>query len=136
MLQAGAFIEKKHGFAHEEMADYIDATIGRWSTPGVKDTIERIAKAPIRKLDPEDRMVKSAIECEKYGLANDLILKGIAAAFLYDVEGDEQAAEIKAYVEENGIEKAVTHYTGIESGSHIYEEILNAYNEYKAKKSN
>lgn len=135
MLQAGAFIEKKHGFAHEEMADYIDATIGRWSTPGVKDTIERIAKAPIRKLDPEDRMVKSAIECEKYGLANDLILKGIAAAFLYDVEGDEQAAEIKAYVEENGIEKAVTHYTGIESGSHIYEEILNAYNEYKAKKS-
>ena len=136
MLQAGAFIEKKHGFAHEEMADYIDATIGRWSTPGVKDTIERIAKAPIRKLDPEDRMVKSAIECEKYGLAHDLILKGIAAAFLYDVEGDEQAAEIKAYVEENGIEKAVTHYTGIESGSHIYEEILNAYNEYKAKKSN
>ena len=135
MLQAGAFIEKKHGFAHEEMADYIDATIGRWSTPGVKDTIERIAKAPIRKLDPEDRMVKSAIECEKYGLANDLILKGIAAAFLYDVEGDEQAAEIKAYVEENGIEKAVTHYTGIESGSHIYEEILNAYNEYKANKS-
>lgn len=135
MLQAGAFIEKKHGFAHDEMVDYIDSTIGRWTTPGVKDTIERIAKAPIRKLDPEDRMVKSAIACEQYGLANDLIIKGIAAAFLYDVEGDEQAAELKAYVSDNGIEKAITHYTGIESGSHIYEEILNAYNEYKAKKS-
>ena len=80
-------------------------------------------------------MVKSAIACEQYGLANDLIIKGIAAAFLYDVEGDEQAAELKAYVSDNGIEKAITHYTGIESGSHIYEEILNAYNEYKAKKS-
>lgn len=136
MLQAAAFIEKKHGFVHNEMVDYIDATIGRWSTPGVKDTIERIAKAPIRKLDPEDRMVKSAIECEKYGLANDLILKGIAAAFLYDVEGDEQAAEIKAYVEENGIEKAVTHYTGIGAGSRIYDEILKDYNEYQEKKSN
>lgn len=136
MLQAAAFIEKKHGFVHNEMVDYIDATIGRWSTPGVKDTIERIAKAPVRKLDPEDRMVKSAIECEKYGLANDLILKGIAAAFLYDVEGDEQAAEIKAYVEENGIEKAVTHYTGIGAGSRIYDEILKDYNEYQEKKSN
>lgn len=136
MLQAAAFIEKKHGFVHNEMVDYIDATIGRWSTPGVKDTIERIAKAPIRKLDPEDRMVKPAIECEKYGLANDLILKGIAAAFLYDVEGDEQAAEIKAYVEENGIEKAVTHYTGIGAGSRIYDEILKDYNEYQEKKSN
>lgn len=136
MLQAAAFIEKKHGFVHNEMVDYIDATIGRWSTPGVKDTIERIAKAPIRKLDPEDRMVKSAVECEKYGLANDLILKGIAAAFLYDVDGDEQAAEIKAYVEEYGIEKAVTHYTGIEAGSRIYDEILKDYNEYQEKKSN
>lgn len=136
MLQAAAFIEKKHGFAHDEMVDYIDATIGRWSTPGVKDTIERIAKAPIRKLDPEDRMVKSAIECEKYGLANDLIIKGIAAAFLYDVDGDEQAAEIKAYVDENRIEKAITNYTGIEAGSRIYDEILKDYNEYQAKKSN
>lgn len=136
MLQAAAFIEKKHGFAHDEMVDYIDATIGRWSTPGVKDTIERIAKAPIRKLDPEDRMVKSAIECEKYGLANDLIIKGIAAAFLYDVDGDEQAAEIKAYVDENGIENAITNFTGIEAGSRIYDEILKDYNEYQAKKSN
>ena len=81
-------------------------------------------------------MVKSAIECEKYGLANDLIIKGIAAAFLYDIEGDEQAAEIKAYVDENGIEKAITHYTGIEAGSRIYDEILKDYNEYQAKKSN
>ena len=102
MLQASAFIEKKHGFAHEDMVDYIDATIGRWSTPGVKDTVERIAKAPIRKLDPEDRMVKPAVQCEEYGLANDLILKGIAAAFLYDMDGDEQAAQIQAYISENG----------------------------------
>ncbi|MCQ4987348.1 mannitol dehydrogenase, partial [Anaerostipes caccae] len=97
-------IEKTHGFAHEDMVDYIDATIGRWSTPGVKDTVERIAKAPIRKLDPEDRMVKPAVQCEEFGLANDLILKGIAAAFLYDMDGDEQAAQIQAYISENGIE--------------------------------
>lgn len=136
MLQAGAFIEKKHGFAHEDMVDYIDATIGRWSTPGVKDTVERIAKAPIRKLDPEDRMVKPAVQCEEYGLANDLILKGIAAAFLYDMDGDEQAAQIQAYISENGIEKAVSHYTGIEAGSRIYNEILKYYNEYAAQKTN
>lgn len=135
MLQAGGFIEKKHGFVHEEMADYIDATIGRWSTPGVKDTVERIAKAPIRKLDPEDRMVKPAVQCEKYGLANDLILKGIAAAFLYDMDGDEQAAQIQAYISENGIEKAVSHYTGIEAGSRIYNEIVKNYNEFADKKS-
>lgn len=134
MLQASAFVEKKHGFMREEMEEYIDATIGRWSTPGIKDTVERIAKAPIRKLDPEDRMVKPARMCEQYGFSNDLILKGIAAAFLYDMDGDEQAAQISAYVKEQGIEKAIPHYTGIEEGSRMYEEILKDYNEYKAQK--
>lgn len=134
MLQASAFVEKKHGFTREEMEEYIDATIGRWSTPGIEDTVERIAKAPIRKLDPEDRMVKPARMCEQYGFPNDLILKGIAAAFLYDMDGDEQAAQISAYVKEQGIEKAIPHYTDIEEGSRMYEEILKDYNEYKAQK--
>ncbi|MFQ8664995.1 mannitol dehydrogenase [Anaerostipes caccae] len=134
MLQVSAFVEKKHGFTREEMEEYIDATISRWSTPGIEDTIERIAKAPIRKLDPEDRMVKPAKACEEYGLANDLILKGIAAAFLYDMDGDEQAAEITSYVKENGIEKAMPHYTGIEEGSRMYGEILKNYKNYQTKK--
>ena len=81
-------------------------------------------------------MVKPAVQCEEYGLANDLILKGIAAAFLYDMDGDEQAAQIQAYISENGIEKAVLHYTGIEAGSRIYNEILKYYNEYAAQKTN
>lgn len=133
MLQVGAFIEKKYGFTHEEMAAYIDFTIGRWTTPGVEDTIERIAKAPIRKLGAEDRMVKPANGCEAYGLPNDLILRAIAAAFLYDMEGDEQAAQIQAYIRENGIEKAIPHYTGIETGSRMYNEILKNYRELSAR---
>ena len=80
--------------------------------------------------------MKPAVQCEEYGLANDLILKGIAAAFLYDMDGDEQAAQIQAYISENGIEKAVSHYTGIEAGSRIYNEILKYYNEYAAQKTN
>ncbi len=79
-------------------------------------------------------MVKPAKACEEYGLANDLILKGIAAAFLYDMDGDEQAAEITSYVKENGIEKAMPHYTGIEEGSRMYGEILKNYKNYQTKK--
>ena len=33
----------------------------------------------------------------------------------------------------NGIEKAVPHYTGIEAGSRMYDEIIKYYNELKGK---
>lgn len=132
MLQVSAFIEKKHGFGHEEMEAYIDGTIGRWTTPGVRDTVERIAKAPVRKLGAEDRMVKPARGCEEMGLPNDLILKAIAAAYLYDRKGDEQAEAVQAYVRENGIKKAITNYTGIEPDSRMFGKIVTYYNELTA----
>ena len=66
-------------------------------------------------------------------LDNSELLKGIAAAFLFDVKEDEQSVELLAYVKENGIEKAVPHYTGIEAGSRMYDEIIKYYNELKGK---
>lgn len=134
MLQAASFLEDKYGFTHEEMVEYIDGTIGRWTMPGIRDTVERIAKAPIRKLAPGDRMTKSALECEKRNLPHDLILKGMAAAFLYKKDNDPQAVEVQEFVKENGIEAAITKYTGIEAGTKIHEEIVKNYKELSGGK--
>jgi hypothetical protein len=50
-----------------------------------------------------------------------------------ELKEDEQSVELLAYVKENGIEKAVPHYTGIEAGSRMYDEIIKYYNELKGK---
>lgn len=133
MLEVAGLLEKKHGFTHQEMVDYIDFALNRFLTPGVVDTVARISRAPIRKLGHEDRLVGPAYQCEEKGLDNSELLKGIAAAFLFDVKEDEQSVELLAYVKENGIEKAVPHYTGIEAGSRMYDEIIKYYNELKGK---
>ncbi len=133
MFEVAALLEKKHGFTHQEMADYIEFAVNRFLTPGIIDTVSRISRAPIRKLGPSDRLVGPASQCEEAGLANAMLLKGIAAAFLFDVKDDEQSVELLAYVEENGIEKAVPYYTGIEAGSRMFEEIVKNYNELKAQ---
>ena len=84
MLEVAGLLEKKHGFTHQEMVDYIDFALNRFLTPGVVDTVARISRAPIRKLGHEDRLVGPAYQCEEKGLDNSELLKGIAAAFLFD----------------------------------------------------
>lgn len=134
MLEVSALLEKKHGFTHQEMLDYIEFALNRFLTPGIKDPVSRISRAPIRKLGYEDRLVGPAVQCHEMGLENELLLKGIAAAFLFDVKEDEQSVELLGYVSEHGIKDAVTHYTGIEIDHPIHEKIVEYYKELTALK--
>ena len=70
---------------------------------------------------------------EIYGLEFALRSSGFPMMTEFDVKEDEQSVELLAYVKENGIEKAVPHYTGIEAGSRMYDEIIKYYNELKGK---
>lgn len=134
MREVAALMVVKHGFTEQEMEDYITFALNRFCTPGIKDTITRISRAPIRKLAPNDRLVGPTVQCEEKGLKNTLLLRGIAAAFLFDVKEDEQSAELMQYVADNGIEDAVTHFTGIEAGTRMFEEIIKDYNDLKEGK--
>lgn len=134
MREVAALMVVKHGFTEQEMEDYITFALNRFCTPGIKDTITRISRAPIRKLAPNDRLVGPAVQCEEKGLKNTLLLRGIAAAFLFDVKEDEQSAELMQYVADNGIEDAVTHFTGIDAGTRMFDEIIKDYNDLKEGK--
>lgn len=132
MTEIGALVAKKHGFNEEDMKGYIEFALNRFLTPGITDTVERIARSPIRKLGKADRLVGPLTQCEEAGLPNKMITKGVAATFLFNVPADEQSVELLAYVKENGIEKAVTKYTGIQPETHLFNEIVKEYHQLKA----
>ncbi len=133
MREISALLEKKWGFTHEDMMGYIDFAANRFLTPGITDTISRISRAPIRKLGATDRLVGPAVQCAEYGLPNDLLTKGVAAAFLFDVKEDEQSVELLEYVKEHGIEAAVTRYTGIPKESETFDKIIVYYKQLTEK---
>lgn len=128
MIECARLLTHKYEFTLEELMDYIDFAIGRFQTPGIKDTINRVCRSPIRKLKAEDRLVGPAIQSEEYGLRCDYLLKGIAAAFLFENEEDEEANLLQQYIAENGIENAITHYTSIDRHSTLFDKILKEYN--------
>lgn len=130
MLESAAALEKKYGFSHKSLVQYIQSMmVERFTAPGVCDPIQRVAREPIRKLSPNDRIMGPAFACEEYGLDNTYLLRGAACAFSYLDENDPQSVEIQKEIKENGIEEAITKYTTAEKGSHVYETILKEYQE-------
>ena len=128
MLESASALEKKYGFAHEDLVNYMETMmIKRFTTPGVVDPIARVSREPIRKISPNDRIMGPANQCEEYGLDNFHLLKGVACALRFKAEDDSQAEELQKFIAENGVEAAIVKYTGAAEGSRMYNVILEEY---------
>ena len=129
MLESASALEKKYGFSHESLVEYMETMmIKRFTTPGVVDPISRVSREPIRKIAPNDRIMGPANNCEEYGLDNTYLLKGVACALKFKSEGDLQAEELQNYIADNGVEAAIVKYTGVQKNSRMYKVILDEYN--------
>ena len=128
MLESASALEKKYGFTHESLVDYMETMmVKRFTTPGVVDPIARVSREPIRKISPNDRIMGPANNCEAYGLDNSYLLKGVACALKFKAEDDPQADELQKYIADNGVEAAIVKYTGVEKDSRMYNVILDEY---------
>ena len=128
MLESASALEKKYGFAHEDLVNYMETMmIKRFTTPGVVDPIARVSREPIRKISPNDRIMGPANQCEEYGLDNFHLLKGVACALKFKADDDPQADELQKFIADNGVEAAIVKYTGVAEGSRMYNVILEEY---------
>jgi mannitol-1-phosphate 5-dehydrogenase len=114
------------------LEDYIDFAIGRFQTPGISDTVNRVARSPIRKLQRHERLVAPARLCAEHGLSYRRLAHGIGAAYHFDNPDDPQSVELLAYVAANGIEAAVSHFSGLEPGDPVFAASVAAYHETEA----
>lgn len=134
MNESARLLAKKYRFSMLDLQEYIDFAIRRFQTPGVIDTVNRVCRSPIRKLEPTERLVGPAVQCEKNQLKNDCLLEGIAAVFLFDNSADRQSQELLAYVADKGISEAIFHYTELSPKSRMHQEILSKYKKLRAVK--
>ena len=70
-------------FTKDEMNDYIEQLLQRFANVDLNDTVERIARDPLRKLATNDRLVGAAISAKEAEVEPEAILLSIAAALRY-----------------------------------------------------
>jgi len=115
MNESAQYILRKFDFQAQSMNDYIDKTLIRFKNKNISDHVSRVGRSPIRKLSFDDRLVKPTRELYEWGLSVEHLTTAIAAGFLFDHSQDEESVIIQQYIKENGIEKAIPHFTQIKN---------------------
>jgi mannitol-1-phosphate 5-dehydrogenase len=125
-------ISKEHKMPIEDLIIHAQDLIYRFGNRALGDTTERVARDPIRKLSADDRLAGAAILCIKHEILPIYICLGIAAGLLYTSPKDETALEIQRYIEERGIDKAITHFCSFAKQDIKHKLVLDFYNQLKS----
>ncbi|ASI91889.1 mannitol-1-phosphate 5-dehydrogenase [Vibrio mediterranei] len=127
MQESGEVLIRRYGFDVEAHAAYIQKILNRFANPYLRDEVDRVGRQPIRKLSPQDRLIKPLNGTIEYGLPNSHLIKGIAAAFLYKNDDDPQAVELQAMFAEQGFAKTLAHYSELNVDSEVVTLAHEAY---------
>lgn len=127
MWESGEGLIKKFGFDPDAHHAYIERIFARFQNPFLADETARVAREPIRKLAPSDRLMKPLMTAYSYGLPVDHLIFGAAAALHFDCPEDEQSVELMKAIRDDGVEKALEKYTGLKPGDALFTRILDVY---------
>jgi len=106
----------------------------RFSNPLIMDTAYRVARDPIRKLGPEDRLVGSAQLCMENNIFPNNIAYICGAAFNYDYKKDEIAQKLQEMIADKGIGKIIEEVSEVDSKSDFGKKIIEGYYDIKEKR--
>ncbi|HZG72746.1 MAG TPA: mannitol-1-phosphate 5-dehydrogenase [Chondromyces sp.] len=125
--ETGAYLIKQYGLDPNEHQQYIEKIINRFKNSHLNDAVTRVGRSPIRKLGPEDRLVRPATEAHKAGLSYTNLAKAIAAALLFDYAQDEEAVKLQSMIKENGVPHVLKEVSGLAEDSEITNEVIKHY---------
>ena len=131
--ETSALIVKKHGIGEKEQADYREKIITRISNPHLKDVVERVGRAPLRKLSRKERFVGPAAELAEMGLSVTALLGSIEKAFRFqNVTGDDESAELAKILNENDAKTVVEKVCGLTEKDKLFADVVKVVEKVKA----
>lgn len=125
--ETSALLIDKYKFAPAVHRHYVQTTENRFANPYLSDEVARVARSPKRKLSAADRIISPATQLLERGLLPVALAKVAAAAFKFDLAGDNEAAEIQNFIKENNLDAAISKYTGLNSDSKLFQMIKNNF---------
>jgi mannitol-1-phosphate 5-dehydrogenase len=131
MQQSGEVLVRRYGFDRQLHHAYIEKILGRFANPYLVDEIDRVGRQPLRKLGPDDRLIKPLLGTLEYGLEHDALLEGIAAALCYRNQTDPQAVELQQMIQNEGVASTLVRVTGLALHEPQILQIVRLYQDMK-----
>jgi mannitol-1-phosphate 5-dehydrogenase len=125
LAETSTLIVGKHGIEESEQKAYVEKIIKRIGNPHLEDAVERVGRAPLRKLSRKERFIGPAAELAEEGKPFDALLDAAEMAFRFqNVEGDEESAELAKIMAGNSPEAVVEKVCGLTSSDKLFPHIL------------
>ena len=105
--ESGEAVIQKYGFDQVEQREYGEDFIRRIRRRELGDTVHRVAKDPLRKLEPGERLLGPATLAEEFGITPHYLSLGIAAALRYDFPQDEASRTLTRMLKEEGLDQVL-----------------------------
>ncbi|PHH78127.1 hypothetical protein CDD82_3200 [Ophiocordyceps australis] len=118
-------IVSKHSISDQEQTAYLEKIIKRIGNPHLEDAVERVGRAPLRKLSRNERFLGPATELAEKGQPIKYLLDAIEMCFRFqNVDEDEESKELAKIMSENGPEDVVAKVCGVKTSDKIYPQLV------------
>lgn len=136
VLETKNLIVAKHGISEEDQTAYLEKIILRIGNPHLEDAVERVGRAPLRKLSRKERFIGPAAELAENDQPIKHLLDAVEMAFRFqDVEGDDESKELSRIMSETGAEDIVKQVCGIQETEKIYPQLVEVVKRVQADAS-
>jgi mannitol-1-phosphate 5-dehydrogenase len=133
VLETSYLIINKHGITANEQKEYAETIIQRISNPHLEDVVERVGRAPLRKLSRKERFIGPAAELAETGASVTALLRSIELAFRFqDVEGDEESFELAKILKNNDAKAVVKKVCGLTETDKLFPSVVAIVEKVKA----
>ncbi|MCF7929003.1 MAG: hypothetical protein K9L68_08935 [Spirochaetales bacterium] len=119
----------------DEHREIIQDVHVRFGNPLLMDSLPRVARDPMRKLGPNDRLVGSAKMCMEYGVFPEYIAIVCGAALHFDYPDDPKAQELQTLIREKGVAETLKEVSEVDPESDFGKKVVQAYEDLAKKKS-
>ena len=124
LAETSTLIVGKHGIESEEQRAYVEKIITRIGNPHLEDAVERVGRAPLRKLSRKERFIGPASELAEQGKEFSALLDAAEMAFRFqNVEGDDESVELAKILKGNSPEEVVEKVCGLESNHPLFSHV-------------
>lgn len=125
LQETASLIVDKHKISAQEQEEYVETIVSRISNPYLEDSVERVGRAPLRKLSRKERFIGPASQLAERGLKFEALLGSIEMALRFqNVQGDDESVGLAKILKENAAGDATVQLTGLERTHPLFPHVL------------
>ncbi|KAF3767302.1 mannitol-1-phosphate 5-dehydrogenase [Cryphonectria parasitica EP155] len=126
-------ITSKHETTEEEQAAYVKKIISRIGNPHLEDAVERVGRAPLRKLGRKERFIGPAAHLAEMGEDCSGLLDAAEMAFRFqNIEGDDESRELAQIMASQSPDEIVSQVCGLQKSEKLYPMVVDIVKKVQA----